>query len=316
MTRVITASQVIDSLDVETALATLREGFLRDDESSIPGQRARTDLPGPGTATALLPGLVPGIPAFTVKMNAKFPAATPALRGVIGLFDINDGALLALLDSATITAWRTGLAAALATDALAQASSSTTVGVIGAGAQAALIVRGLASLRSVDGLVITDTNLGAAEQFAIDHTPDGATVEIVQSAQAVAMQSSIVLLATWSRVPLLALGDVRAGQHLTSVGADEPGKCELAADLLSSASVFVDDFRLVSDVGALATAGISIEAATFGEVLRGERPGRSSADDITVYTPVGLPWLDLALAWSAFKSAEAHDSGLLVDFLS
>ncbi|MFI1564885.1 hypothetical protein ACH4ZX_17845 [Streptomyces sp. NPDC020490] len=33
---------------------------------------------------------------------------------------------------------------------------------------------------------------------------------------------------------MLRLADTREGQHLTSLGADEPGKQELAADLLEN----------------------------------------------------------------------------------
>jgi hypothetical protein len=50
-----------------------------------------------------------------VKVNAKFPAATPALRGVVCLFDSGSGQVLALTDAAGVTGWRKGLAAAVAT---------------------------------------------------------------------------------------------------------------------------------------------------------------------------------------------------------
>src|SRR5207253_8609442 len=116
MTVLLTRSDILRALDVPAVLEALRSGFQQS--ATVEPLRIRTDLPGPGTATALLPGLIPGIPAYTVKVNAKFPGATPALRGVVCLHDLTDGTLLALLDSSTITAWRTGLAAALATDVL------------------------------------------------------------------------------------------------------------------------------------------------------------------------------------------------------
>ncbi|MDV9176199.1 ornithine cyclodeaminase family protein, partial [Streptomyces sp. W16] len=120
MTRLLTRSDLGDLLEPSACLAALRDGFrAMGAETAIPGQRVRTDLPFPGTATALIPGLLPGIEAYTVKVNAKFPDARPALRGVICLYSGVDGELLALLDSATVTAWRTGLAAALGTHALA-----------------------------------------------------------------------------------------------------------------------------------------------------------------------------------------------------
>ncbi|MET9663615.1 ornithine cyclodeaminase family protein, partial [Streptomyces sp. NPDC006510] len=99
MTRLLTRSDLLAVLDPESALKALSEGFRDAGSSTIAGQRVRTDLPFPGTATALIPGLLPGIDAYTVKVNAKFPGARPALRGVICLHSGRDGELLALLDS-------------------------------------------------------------------------------------------------------------------------------------------------------------------------------------------------------------------------
>lgn len=118
-------------LDMDACIAALKRGFITA-ESAIAPHRVRTDLTGPGTATALIPGLIDGVPAYTVKVNAKFPQSRPALRGVICLHDLNTGELLAVLDSATVTAWRTGLSAALGTHVLARPAAAT-VAVIGAG---------------------------------------------------------------------------------------------------------------------------------------------------------------------------------------
>jgi len=291
-------------LEPEACIDALREGFRHAEAVPIAGQRVRTDLPFPGTATALIPGLLPGIPAYTVKVNAKFPAAPPALRGVICLHSGVDGELLALLDSATVTAWRTGLAAALGTHLLA--GRGDVVGVIGAGAQAELMVRGLAALRPRGALVVQDTSADRAAEFAARHGG-----RVMTSAAEVAAAADIVLSATWSREPLLRLRDTRPGQHFTSLGADEPGKAELAADLLDAALLVVDDRELTAGVGVLRPAD-----ATLGEVARSEHPGRTTDTDRTVYAPVGMPWQDLALAWTAYGRAEREGIGRRVDLLA
>ncbi|MES9524092.1 ornithine cyclodeaminase family protein [Streptomyces capoamus] len=366
MTRVPTRSDLEAVLEPEACLRALREGFRTAAEVSVPGRRVRTDLPFPGTATALLPGLLPGVDAYAVKVNAKFPRARPALRGVICLHAGTDGELLALLDSATVTAWRTGLAAALGTGLLAPAgyevlrrvfrarharpprcrrsptlrvdsllrlaaarteprspaptrhrrsesgrSERHALGVIGAGAQAELTLRGLAVEHGFRDLVVHDTDPGRAAAFAARHGG-----RVLGSARAVAGAADVVLLATWSRTPLLALADTRAGQHLTSLGT-EPGKRELAADLLDAALLVVDDRQLAASAGALAAPGPTrTEAdATLSDVLDGTHPGRTSARQRTVYAPVGLPWQDLALAWRAFREAERRDLGTAVDLL-
>ncbi|MBK3563377.1 ornithine cyclodeaminase family protein [Streptomyces sp. MBT62] len=308
MTRLLTRSDLGDLLEPSACLTALRDGFRAVGvEPAIPGQRVRTDLPFPGTATALIPGLLPGIEAYTVKVNAKFPGARPALRGVICLYSGVDGELLALLDSATVTAWRTGLAAALGTHVLAGPAEDAAVGVIGAGAQAELMVRGLGVLRPYGQLLVHDTDFERATDFAVRHGG-----RMLGSATEIASAADMVLLATWSRTPLLSLADTRAGQHFTSLGADEPGKRELAADLLDAALVVVDDLQLVAAVGALAPDDID---TTLGDVLRGDHPGRTDSTARSVYAPVGLPWQDLALAWLAYQRAEEGGVGRRVNLL-
>jgi ornithine cyclodeaminase len=124
---------------------------------------------------------------------------------------------------------------------------------------------------------------------------------IAADARAAARDADIVVLATWSRAPLIGDADVAPGAHVTSLGADEPGKAELSPALLKSAGVIVDDTRLALTSGAFGTAGLSAgdSVGTLSDVLRGTVPGRTSDSQVTVYTPVGLPWQDLALAWAA-----------------
>ncbi|MGW4970190.1 hypothetical protein ACWEP3_09360 [Streptomyces albidoflavus] len=115
------------------------------------------------------------------------------------------------------------------------------VGVIGAGAQADLMVRGLRTLRPCGPLLVHDLHPERAAAFAARH--DG---HVVTSPQAVAAEAGIVLLATWSRTPLLHLADTRPGHHLTTLGADEPGTRDApdrVIDLLSPGGLLVlDDF--------------------------------------------------------------------------
>ncbi|WP_406451758.1 ornithine cyclodeaminase family protein [Streptomyces sp. NBC_01622] len=302
MTRLLTRRDLDALLEPAACLAALRDGFLAMGTAmAVPGQRLRTDPPFPGTATAVLPG----IEAYTVKVDAKSPDAQPVSRGVICLRSAANGELLALLDSATVTAWRTGLAAALGTHVLADPAEDAVVGVIGTGAQTELMLRGLDVLRPYGQLLVHDTDFDRATEFAVQRGG-----KVLGSATEIASAADIVLLATWSRTPPLTLADTREGQHLTSLGADEPGKRELAADLLDAALVVVDDRQLVAAVGALASPDID---TTLGDVLRGTHPGRADATIRSVYAPVGLPWQDLALAWPAYERAERDGVGRRVN---
>ena len=253
-----------------------------------------------------MPGLLPGIPAYTVKVNAKFPGATPALRGVVCLHDMQSGELLALADSGAVTSWRTGLAAALGTHMLA-GTGADVLGFVGAGAQAGKTLAGLRRLRSWQRIVACDTDPTRAA---------GLTSNVVADARAVAAEADVVVLATWSRQPLLYAPDVRLGQHLTTLGADEPGKMELSGDLLDGARVVVDDIDLAAASGALGNVGLDASAAagTLGDVIRGEIPAHSP-EAVSVYAPVGLPWQDLALTWWLYQRARTSDE-VIIDLLS
>ncbi|MFD0684696.1 ornithine cyclodeaminase family protein [Actinomadura fibrosa] len=317
MTLLLTRSDLEALLDPAACLDALRRGFTSEEGEAVP-RRVVAPLPGPGTATALLPGLVAGVPAYTVKVNAKFPGGRPALRGVVCLHDLRTGETLALLDSATVTAWRTGLAAALGTHALARPEADE-VAVIGAGAQADLVLRGLAELRPVRGLTVCDLDADRAAAFAERHGARlGAVGAVAADPRAAARDARIVVTATWSRRPLLAAADIAPGAHVTSLGADEPGKAELGADLLERSRVVVDDVVLAEEMGVLAGTGPSAAhaAGTLRDLLRGDIPGRVRDGEVTVYAPVGLPWQDLALSWTAYEAARAAGIGREFDFLA
>ncbi|TMR01059.1 ornithine cyclodeaminase family protein [Actinomadura soli] len=320
MTLLLTRSDLEALLDPAGCLDALRRGFMAGEGAAV-ARRVVGRLPGQGTATALLPGLIEEIPAYTVKVNAKFPGSRPALRGVVCLHDLGTGELLAQLDSATVTAWRTGLAAALGTHALARPDADA-VAVIGAGAQAELVMRGLPELREVRRLTVCDLDAARAAGFAERHgerlglSGDGAVAVAADPRDAVA-DAGIVVMATWARRPLLHAADVTRGTHLTSLGADEPGKAELSADLLEGARVVVDDVPLAVEMGVLAGAGLDVKhaAGTLRDLLCGQVPGRVKGSEITVYAPVGLPWQDLAVSWAAYRSACATGAGTEFDFL-
>ncbi|MFV2179147.1 ornithine cyclodeaminase family protein [Actinomadura sp. LOL_016] len=317
MTLLLNRSDLEGLLDPAGCLDALRRGFGAPPAES-PARRTFAPLPGPGTATALLPGLVADVPAYTVKVNAKFPGNRPALRGVVCLHDLGTGELLAQLDSATVTAWRTGLAAALGTHALARPGAGT-VAVVGAGAQAELVLRGLAEQRPVHALTVCDLDAGRAAAFAERHGARlGVPASVAADPRAAARDAGIVVTATWARRPLLHAADVAPGTHVTSLGADEPGKAELGADLLKDARVVVDDVALAVEMGLLAAAGLDVQhaAGTLRDLLRGEVPGRVRDEEVTVYAPVGLPWQDLALSWAAYEAARAAGTGREFDFLA
>ena len=96
------------------------------------------------------------------------------------------------------------------------------------------------------------------------------------------------------------------------MGADGPGKAEIAVDELRRARVFCDDWEQASHNGELmhaVEAGVmSREDVTeLGAVLDGSASGRTSDDDITVFDSTGLAIQDLAIALAALERADELD---------
>ena len=96
------------------------------------------------------------------------------------------------------------------------------------------------------------------------------------------------------------------------MGADGPGKAEVAVDELVRAHLFCDDWEQASHGGELA-AGVAAGSVTrdvvteLGAVLAGDAEGRRSAEDITLFDSTGLAIQDLAIAIAAYAKADELD---------
>lgn len=317
-TLLLNRSQVERLLDPMALLAPLRSAFQAYAlERPIPAQRVPAPLPGAGSAMILVPGLVTGIPAYSVKVHAKFPGQEPAIRGVLLLHDLESGDLLAVMDSGYLTAVRTGLAAALATDLLAR-KAARVVAVIGAGVQGEYQLRYLSRLRSIERVKVFDLSLEKAETFRrrLGETLE-APVEVAASLSQAVREAEIILTATWAREPFLHPAMIGPGVHITTLGADQPGKAEVAGAIIEQALFVCDDRALALEMGAIAGVGLGPEAidAELGEVLAGVHPGRATPEQISVYGSVGLAFQDLVAGWQVYQAARQAEVGVEVDFL-
>jgi ornithine cyclodeaminase/alanine dehydrogenase-like protein (mu-crystallin family) len=93
------------------------------------------------------------------------------------------------------------------------------------------------------------------------------------------------------------------------MGADGPGKAEIAVEEIARAHVFCDEWEQASHGGELAAAveagAITRDAVTqLGDVLAGGAPGRASEDEITVFDSTGLAIQDLAIALAAIEQID------------
>jgi alanine dehydrogenase len=96
------------------------------------------------------------------------------------------------------------------------------------------------------------------------------------------------------------------------MGADGPGKQEIAAGEMARVHVFCDDWEQASHNGDLAhavEAGLLSrdDVSQLGDVLTDAAEGRSSDSDITIFDSTGLAIQDLAIAVAAMERGEELD---------
>jgi ornithine cyclodeaminase/alanine dehydrogenase-like protein (mu-crystallin family) len=123
-----------------------------------------------------------------------------------------------------------------------------------------------------------------------------------------ALGADLVVTVTPGHEIVIGEGTLRAGQHVSLMGADGPGKAEMAGAELARARLFCDDWEQASHGGELAhavEAGLVSEqdVTALGRVLTGEAPGRETDAEITAFDSTGLAIQDLAIALAAVEAA-------------
>ena len=241
-----------------------------------------------------------------LKWVTSFPGnparGQPTVTGLVLLSSAEDGRLVAVLDASAVTALRTGAAAVLAAEILGR-SDAETIAVVGAG------VNGRATARTfvAAGRRPRIHDLDASRAAAV-----AAELEIEACSLDDALASDLVATVTPAREPLYPEGSLRPGQHVSLMGADGPGKAEIAAEELGRVRVFCDDWEQASHNGDLAhavEAGLVDRGAvtTLGDVLTERAEGRRSAEETTVFDSTGLAIQDLAIALAAMERVEGLD---------
>jgi ornithine cyclodeaminase/alanine dehydrogenase-like protein (mu-crystallin family) len=242
-----------------------------------------------------------------LKWVTSFPGnpgrGLPTVTGLVLLSDADDGRLLAVLDAAAVTSLRTAAAGVLAADTLCRAEASSYA-VIGCGVNGAETVRMLVA----HGVTPLVWDLDEARRRVVAERL-GAHVA-ANAGEALACE--VVVTVTPGAEVLYPEGSLEPGQHVSLMGADGPGKAEVAIEELRRAHLFCDDWEQASHGGELAAAVAAgvverDDVTELGAVLVGVADGRRNAGDVTLFDSTGLAIQDLAIAKAAYAKADALD---------
>ena len=242
----------------------------------------------------------------SLKWVTSFPGnpaqGLPTVMGLVLLSDASNGMLRAVLDAAAVTALRTGAAAVLAAETLGRQDAGEAA-VVGAGVNGKAAARTfLAHGREV---MLYDVDPERATSAAEELGARAATREE-------ALGADLLVTMTPGHEILLPEGSLQPGQHVSLMGADGPGKAEIAVKELVRTKVFCDDWEQASHNGELVHAveegALQREQVTeLGTVLVGDAPGRTDDDEITTFDSTGLAIQDLAIALAAMERADELD---------
>jgi alanine dehydrogenase len=239
-----------------------------------------------------------------LKWVTSFPGnpakGLPTVTGLVLLSDASNGMLLAALDAGAVTSLRTGAAAVLAAEVLG-ASGAREAAVIGSG------VNGEAAARTfvARGRPVRLWDVDKARAAAV---AERIGADVAESREE-ALAGDLLVTVTPGREIVLDEGSLRPGQHASLMGADGPGKAEIAVAELARVRVFCDDWVQASHNGDLVhavEAGVITreDVTELGAVLSGDALGRSSDEEVTVFDSTGLAIQDLAIALAAFERAD------------
>jgi ornithine cyclodeaminase/alanine dehydrogenase-like protein (mu-crystallin family) len=117
--------------------------------------------------------------------------------------------------------------------------------------------------------------------------------------------ADVIVVATMSRVPVLAGAWLSPGTHINAVGAVRPDWRELDDEAVTRARVFVESREAASRESGDVIAARGI-AAEIGEVVAGTARGRESPDEITLFKSVGVAVEDVAAASLVYRLATAE----------
>jgi len=232
----------------------------------------------------------------------------PAVMGLYLLLDGKTGEPLALIDGQRLTQWRTACASALAADYLARQDASRLL-MVGAGALCPFLAQAHAAVRPISEIRIWNRTPANAEKAAADLRAKGLDASVTADLDAAVEWADVISAATISSEPLIRGTRLRPGTHVDLVGAFTPTMRESDDAAISRSRVHVDtragatkeagDIVQALASGALAADGI---VADLFELARGEKAGRQSDAEITLFKSVGAALEDLAAGIAVYRA--------------
>lgn len=311
--RVIELPEILEKLDEDAVYTSIRDAF-------IASTRGETQIAAVGHLgfeevrgeCHIKSATIRGEPAFAVKVATGFydnhRLNLPSGNGLILVLSSQTGGPLALLrDNGVLTDIRTAMAGAIVAAHCAP-PVVRAIGIIGTGVQARLQLKYLRRVTHAQDVVVWGRTVAKAEALALDAAEFGYQAKIAASSSEVLSQSDLVVSATASTAPLIFGKDLHPGMHITAVGADGGGKCEVSPCAYARATVrIVDNVRQCLQFGDSAravSAGVARpeDFQELGSLLDTQSRLQRHTDSISIADLTGVGFQDTAIALAVCRS--------------
>ncbi|HSI59052.1 MAG TPA: ornithine cyclodeaminase family protein [Ideonella sp.] len=295
-------------------IAALRQMFVQGCE--VPPRHTHTLQPpaGPAMTVLIMPAWQPdaylGIKTVNIAPG-NAARGLPGLHASYLLYDARSGVPLAQIDGNEITARRTAAASALAAAMLARPDSRKLL-IVGAGRVAALLAEAYRAVLPIEEVMVwsrrPDSAAALVDALVAAPAEWQIAARVAPDLAAAAAQADVVSCATLATEPVLQGAWLRPGCHLDLIGSFTPAMREADDDCFRGARLFVDTEEALLKSGELLgpmSRGVFRRedlAATLAQLCRGERPGRGSATERTVFKSVGTALEDLAAARLVYET--------------
>lgn len=303
------------------AVAAMREAFRQiSGRKTVAPPRLSLEIPEQNGDVLVMPVYSPASQLIGLKVASLFgnnPArGLPLLQSLVLVVDGRNGIPLAVMNGAALTAIRTGAASGAATDLLAR-QDARVAAIFGAGVQGRSQLEAVCAVRAIEQAFIFDPHPERARTFAEEMRERLSIPVSVGNSPEMLREAEVICTATGSGEPVFADRDLKPGVHINAIGSYKPHKREIPAETVLRAKVVVDQREACwSEAGDLiiplqeGLIGKDHIHGEMGEIVTGEKPGRESEDEITLFKSVGNAVQDLAAAGEALKAARKLGLGM------
>ncbi len=305
--------ETVESIGWKTFISEIKKGF----EQSSSGQIAvpekvliDTGVSDMRCMPAYLPKYNPnycGVKIVTTAPENK-KLGLPTVLGEYLLRDAETQRLVAIIQAEEMTAYRTGAATGIATEALSR-TDCKTLGIIGTGKQAPYQAKAILTVRpSINRIKVFNISEEQAMNFKQKYESElGIDIAVVSLKET--LDSDIVTTVTTATEPFIFPELISSGMHLNGVGADSKTKIEFDPGVLRKSRIFIDDLSQCIHSGEVYQGlkkGVvkKEDLIPLGDVLLAKTEGRTSDDDITFFKSTGVAFEDLITAIMVFERAK------------